>query len=109
MKAYHNWKVLLVEEIRTAKSNIYFFFDFWISSNSLAFVTIVAHFIDNSTCFCIMLTGFHQVIGLYVEEVIAEQRIEIIQEYNFQKWLWYFILDNATSNNTCIETIVYQL
>ncbi len=43
MKAFIDKKVLLAETMREAKSNIYLLFNMWTSSNSIAFVAIVAH------------------------------------------------------------------
>lgn len=109
MKAYHNWKVLPTEEMRTAKSNIHLSFNLWTSSNSIAFVAIVAHFIDDSAHLRKVLIGLRRVIGSHAGEVIAEQVIQVIQEYGMEKRLGYFVLDNATSNDTCVKAILHQL
>lgn len=48
IKTYYNRKVLLTEEIRHAKSNIHLSFNLWTLSNSIAFVAVMAHFIDDN-------------------------------------------------------------
>lgn len=93
----------------TMKSNIHLFFDFWTSSNSIVFVTIIAHFIDDSACLCIMLICLCHIIGLYTEEVITEQMIQVIQEYGYKKQLGYFFLDDATNNYICVTAILQKL
>lgn len=109
MKAYYNWKVLLAEEIRYAKSNIYLSFDLWTLLNLIAFVAVVAHYINDDAHFRTILIGLQQVIGSHAEEIIAEQVVQVIQEYGIEKRLKYFVLDNATSNDTCIEAILNEI
>lgn len=99
MKAFHNRKILIAEDLRTAKSNIHLSFDMWTSSNSIAFVAVVAHYIDDNMKLQTTLIG----------EVIAEQVVQVIQEYGFEKKLGYFVLDNATSNDTCVEAILREI
>lgn len=53
-----------------------------------------------------MLIGLRQVIGFYSEEVIAEQVVGLIQEYSIKKKLGYFVFNNVTSNDTCVEAIL---
>lgn len=95
--------------MRSAKSNIHLSFNLWTLSNSITYVAIVAHFIDDNARLRIVLIGLRRVIGLHAGEVIAEQVIEVIQEYGIEKRLGYFVLDNATSNDTCVEAILNQL
>lgn len=99
MKAFHNRKILIAEDLRTAKSNIHLSFDMWTSSNSIAFVAVLAHYIDDNMKLQTTLIG----------EVIAEQVVQVIQEYGFEKKLGYFVLDNATSNDTCVEAILREI
>lgn len=72
MKAYHNRKVLLTEEMSSAKSNIHLSFDLWTSLNSIAFVAIVAYFIDDNARLRTVLIALRRVIGSHAGEVIAE-------------------------------------
>lgn len=108
IKTYYNRKVLLIEKIHSAKSNIHLSFDLWTSSNSITFVAIVAYFINDNACLCTILIALQCIIGLHAWKIIAEQVIQIIQKYGFKKWLGYFILDNAISHNTCVEAILQK-
>ena len=109
MKAYYDRKVSLSEDMRAAKSNIHLSFDLWTSANSITFVAIVAHYIDDNAHLKAMLIGLRRVIGSHAGEIIAEQVVQVIQEYGFEKKLGYFVLDNATSNDTCVEAIFNEL
>ena len=109
MKAFHERKILLAEEMRQAKSSINLSFDMWTSSNSIAFVAVVAHYIDNNMKSQTTLIGLRRVIGSHSGEVVAEQVVQVIQEYGFEQKLGYFVLDNASSNDTCVEAILGEI
>ena len=109
MKAFHEQKILLAKEMRQAKSNIHLLFDIWISSNSIAFVVVVAHYIDNNIKPQTMFIGLRWVISSHSGKVVVEQVIQVIQEYDFKQKLEYFVLDNASSNNTCVEAIFSKI
>lgn len=109
MKAFHNRKILLAEEMRQAKSSIHLSFDMWTSSNSIAFVAVVAHYIDTNMKLQTTLIGLRRVIGSHSGEVVAEQVVQVIQEYGFEQKLGYFVLDNASSNDTCVEAILGKI
>lgn len=38
--------------------------------------------------------------------MIAKQVVDLIQEYSIKKKLGYFILDNDTSNDTCVKAVL---
>lgn len=109
MKAYHNRKVLLAKEMRQARSNIHLSFDLWTSDNSIAFVAVVAHYIDDDAHPPTTLIGLRRVIDSHVREVIAEQVVQIFQEYGIEKRLGYFALDNRTGNDTCVEAVLSEI
>lgn len=91
--------------MRQAKSRIHFLFNIWTLSNSIAFVAIIAYYIDNSIKLQTIFIGLRRVLGSYFGEVVAEQVVQIIQKYDFDQKLEYFVLDNASSNDTYVEVI----
>lgn len=99
MKAFENRKLLLAESMPEARSNIHLSFDIWTSNNSIAVVAIVAHYIDDNMKLQTTLIGLRWVFGSHSGEVVAEQVVQVIQEYGFEQKLRYFVLDNATSND----------
>lgn len=109
MKAFHDRKVLLAENMREARSNIHLSFDMWTSSNSLAFVAVVAHYIDDNLKLQTTLIGLRRVIGSHSGETVAEQVVQVIREYGFEKKLGYFVSDHTTSNDTCVEAILTEI
>lgn len=109
MKAYYDQKVLQFEDMQVAKSNIHLSFDVWTSTNSIIFIAIVAHYIDDNAYLKTMLISLRRVIGSYAGEIIVEQMMQVIQEYGFVKKLGYFVFDNATNNETYVKAILNKL
>lgn len=52
-----------------------------------------------------MLIVFCQIIDSHSGELIAEQVVGLIQKYDIEKKLRYFVFNNATSNNTYVKAI----
>lgn len=80
MKAFYDRKILLAEEMHQAKSSIHLSFNMWTSSNSIAFVAVVAHYIDKNMKLQTTLIGLRRVIGSHSGEVVTEQAVQVIQE-----------------------------
>lgn len=45
----------------------------------------------------------------YSDEIIANKIVKVLWKYGFEKKLGYFILDNTTSNNPCVEAIFAKI
>lgn len=96
----------MAKEMLQARSNTHFSFNLWTLNNFIAFAAIVTYYIDDNGQLQIILISFCQIIGFHSGEEIVEQVVSLIQEYGIEKKLRYFVLDNTTSNNTCIEAIL---
>lgn len=81
----------------------------WTSNNSIAFFTVVAHYINTNMKLQITFISLGRLIGSYPNEVVAEQVIQVIQEYGFEQKFRYFVFNNASSNNTCVEVILGEI
>lgn len=58
-----------------AKNNIHLLYDLWISANSITFVAIIAHYIDDNAYLKIKLIGLRKVIRSHIGEIITKQVI----------------------------------
>lgn len=105
IKAYQDCKVLLAKKILQTRSNIYLSLDLWTLDNSIIFIAIVAHHINDNSQLQTILIGLCRVIGSHSGEVIRKQVVDFIQEYGIEKKLRYCVFDNATSNETCVMAI----
>jgi len=72
-------------------------------------IGIVAHFVSKSDEAKDCLLGLRRVIGSHSGENMAETIIHVIELYELQDRLGYFVLDNITSNDTCVREILEYL
>ena len=64
---------MLSKGMNEACSNIYLLFNIWTFSNSIAFMAIIAHYIDNNLKYQITLITLHWVISSDIGKVVAKQ------------------------------------
>src|SRR5437667_10090643 len=97
-------KERLKQDMQEAHSNISISFDLWTSSNYLAILSIISHFINKDSKQCIAILRLCELIGEYLGKNIADVLLQIFKDYNINGQIGYFMADNASSNNTCINT-----
>ena len=77
--------------------------DIWTcSSQTLAYMAVTLHWIDDSWEMNSLLIGFEQIIGLHDGESIANQFLGVLHIYNLQNSILSVTLDNASNNATFI-------
>src|SRR5207244_1287025 len=86
-----------------AVSVIYLSFDFWTSPNLYALITVVAYYIDHSYTIQTRFIVLRRLHGSHNGENTAVLLAKIINEYEFADQIGYFTLDNASSNDTCVN------
>ena len=90
-------------------SMIHILFDLRTSCNHLAILGVVAHYMDTTHTVQTRLIGLRRLKGPHSGENMAQILIELFKEYEITNNLGYFILDNASSNDTCVEIILSEL
>lgn len=106
---FHRRKQLVKAELQTSRSNINLSFDVWTSASYVAYLRVVCHFIDDKYQNQTLLLGFRRVIGADSGANQAEQILSLIQEYEITSKLGYFVLNNISSNDTCVGQILREL
>lgn len=106
---FHRRKQLVKAELQTSRSNINLSFDVLTSANYVAYLAVVCHFIDDKYQNQTLLLGFQRVLGADSGANQAEKILSIIQEYEITSKLGYFVLNNITSNDTCVDQILREL
>ncbi|KJZ70066.1 hypothetical protein HIM_10549 [Hirsutella minnesotensis 3608] len=106
LEAFNKRKEHLKEVLARSVSKIHFSFDLWTSPNHLALLGVVAHFIDEFGQNQSILIAIRQLHGSHSGENQAEVIKEVIQEYNLQNRIGYFVTDNASNNNTAIDSLI---
>jgi hypothetical protein len=97
------------QQLCKSKSSIHLSFDLWTSPNLLAIVGVVAHYINERYEVETLLLGLRRLRGRHSGENIAEAVVSVVNSYKIADKIGCFVLDNATSNDTCVEEILRQL
>jgi hypothetical protein len=96
--------------LQSTKSRIHFSFDLWTSPNKFAFVAIVGHYMGSRYKVETALLGLHRLIGHHSGENIAGAVVDVIRKYGLTSdQVGWFVLDNASSNDTCVKEILKVL
>lgn len=96
-------------DLRAARSNIHISFDLWTSPNCYAFMAIIAHYIDSSGVRKADLIALRRLDGEHTGENMAALLLEVFREYKIGGRIGFFILDNASSNDTCVDLVLRKL
>ena len=108
-EVFQEHKRVVKEMLHQSKSNIHLSFDMWTSGNNLALVAVVSHFVDKDGNPRTVLLAIKSIQGSHSGENMAQQIIAVIQDYNIASRLGYFVLDNANTNDTCVDTVLKTL
>jgi hypothetical protein len=90
-------------ELQKAKSVIHISFDLWTSSNSLAMLGIVAHYLGSSLTARSLLIGLRQLKGVHSGENQASVIVSVLKEFEISDRIGHFISDNVTSNDHTVR------
>lgn len=99
----------LRHDLRKARSNIHLSFDLWTSPNCHAIIAICAHYIDRHGHPQTKLLAMRGVEGEHTGENLAIVVLKVIREYRVGRRVGFFMLDNAASNDTCVDAILRAL
>lgn len=106
ISAYKEEKLKIKDEMKTAISNIHISFDMWTSPNYLAMISVFAHYLDKDGVRRNRLIGFKRVLGAHTGENQAALIVETLHEYDIASKTRYFMSDNASSNDTCVDCVL---
>jgi hypothetical protein len=67
---------------------------------------VVAHYADNTFKNRIVMIALKRLHETYSDENMSSLLIEIINDFDLKERLGYFIIDNASSNDTCVYHIL---
>jgi hypothetical protein len=92
----------------TVKSKIHISADLWTSPNNYALLGIVAHWWDVNDNLQSALIALSKLYGAHTGANIGKAIIDTLDLYNITERLGYFMLDNASSNDTAVEAITTE-
>jgi len=96
-------------ELRAARSNIHISFDLWTSPNCYAIMAIVAHYIDCNGKRQAKLIALQSLDGEHTGENMAALLLKVFREYKIGSRIGFFITDNTSSNDVCIDLVLRKL
>lgn len=99
-------KEKIKEETRTAMINIYTSFDLWTSPDYLAMISIFAHYLDKDGVRWNRLIGFKRVLRAHMGQNQAALVVKTLHEHDIASKTRYFLSDNASSNDTCVDNVL---
>ena len=108
IQEYDRYKSKIKDILAGVSNQIHITFDTWTSPNMHAFVACNAHFVYDGSLHTVLL-GLRALIGSHSGENTAGVLVPLIQEYGIQEKVGYFVLDNASNNDTCINHILASI
>ena len=98
------------QQLFASKSRIHLSFDLWTSPNHLSFVGVVAHYMSPQYRVETVLLGLRRLRGPHSGENIAKAIVKVIHKYELpSSQIRWFVLDNASSNDTYVAEILKAL
>jgi hypothetical protein len=79
--------------------------DAWTSPNKIAFLAIIAYWIDSKWVSQSQLIGFEHLEERHTGEHIAEKVLYILNQYNIRNRLFAITTDSASNNKTMAESL----
>jgi hypothetical protein len=76
--------------------------------NHLSLCGIAVHFIDHTGNLQTFLLSLPELVGSHKGTNIAECVGDIVSEFDIQEWVGYFVLENASNNDTSIEALAEE-
>jgi hypothetical protein len=109
VEEFEQRKKELRHELRAARSNIHISFDLWTSPNCYAIMAIIAHYIDSNGGRQAKLIALRSLDGEHTGENMAALLLKVFREYKIGGRIGFFILDNASTNDVCVDLVLRKL
>jgi hypothetical protein len=106
MEGYEHHKRAVKKEIHGTISKIHLAFDLWTSGSCLSLNGVVTHFLNKDFEFCSILLATPEQTGSHAGVKIAEGVVKVNRDFEIkEEQLGYFMLDNASNNDTALREI----
>ncbi|KAF7444167.1 Dimer-Tnp-hAT domain containing protein [Pyrenophora tritici-repentis] len=93
-----------------SRSRISISFDLWTSPNPYAILGVVAMWINTTGMRRVTALGMRRIYGEHTGENLGSVVLELLEEYDISgDQIGYFMLDNASANDTAVEFILKDL
>lgn len=105
---FNRHKGIVAELLQSSPGLIHLAFDGWTSCNHLSLLGINVFFLTSSGTLRKFLVGLPHAEGRHTGDSLAEEVAQIITEWGIGGQLGYFVTDNASNNDTCMEALAEE-
>lgn len=104
-RLYKEKKTQIKDEMNKALTKVHLSFDLWTSPNRHAIIAIFCHFLKPSGQLTQYLLALRRQLGAHTGENIAHTMLKVIKEWDLVESTGSVVCDNATNNDTCLQTL----
>jgi hypothetical protein len=105
IRQYDAEKDRVRQKLQSALSKIHFTVDLWTSPNHLAILGIIGHCIIEIGDLEHFVLALRELDGEHTGANQAKEVMEVINDYGIASKVGYFVMDNASNNDTLIECL----
>ena len=111
MRLYKHLQPIVKAALSTALSKIHISFDGWTTKGGKrGFLGVVAHYVNSNGEVIDLPIALPQLTGAHSGEKIAEVVSKLLQQFGIdQHKIGYFVLDNASNNNTAVLALARRM
>ena len=109
LKLYMREKKKLTETLQSFWGKIAFTSDCWTSLNTDGYISLTAHYIDKNWSLRKRILNFSFMPPPHTGAVLAEKILMLFKNWGGDRKVMCLTLDNATSNDTCVDMLKCQL
>jgi hypothetical protein len=91
--------------LQSARTATHLSLDMWTSTNHLAILGIIAHYISEDGILQECLLAMRVVDGQHTGENLSQYVLKVIQDYGITSRLGYLQMDNASNNDSLIRVL----
>lgn len=102
---FHRFRDKAAEVLACVPYNLHFTIDLWTANNGLGLNGVFAHWLDEDGKKCKLLLSLPEIDESHAGENIAKGVEKIIRDWKLEDRIGYFVTDNASNNNSCIDSL----
>lgn len=105
VRTFEYEKQRIMQALQSAYSKVHFTVDLWTSPNAKALMGIVAHYIAENGALRQSVLSLRELEGQHTGANQAGLIFSVLEEYGILSKVGYFMMDNASNNDTMIEQL----
>jgi hypothetical protein len=102
---YNLQRISIQEELSVITQKINFSIDLWTGNSNKAYIGLIAHYFDINRIYKSPTLALREIIGPHTGENQAKYVVEIMLEFDLLKRVGYWMMDNATNNDTLLKSL----